>query len=53
MSSPNGKVIKIGEGGDKSQAIKENRTPMAIKLERGRKALMAWPLVEELFLWLP
>ena len=32
----------------------KTKVPMAIKLEgRGGKALMAWPLVEELFLRLP
>ena len=49
--------------GDKGQAIKENnnfflrlkKIPMDIKFKGGGgdKALMAWPLVEELFLRIP
>ena len=39
----------------KAAKKKLNKVPIAIKLEGGRavKPLMAWPLVQELFLQLP
>ena len=58
-SSANGQAIK--RGGGKGRAIKEKITflntkkdTITIELDGGGvKALMAWPLVEELFLRLP
>lgn len=43
------KVLKIRIGYLKTKKKEEKKkVPMAFKLERGGKASMAWPLVEEL-----
>ena len=55
ISSANGQAIKsvVGKGRaiKKKSFLKTKKVPMAINIEdRGGKALMAWPLVEELFI---